>query len=382
MSRRSRSDDSRSRRSSGTGGVAVSGTCEIKDLDLCHASSRTELEIPLKTDSFMCAESSANGESSKPIEGAGVCLSSPGSVGGVLHFVQTDATGALRSPRASRIHLLSLIFPSRRLSQTGPWRRDDDRRDRRADARPVRAGSRGDATRGRRRRGRKAVAGARYGKWDRIYPANSPNDPRNGDGSNFSAVAKTDAQGQFMLEGIHPGANVTLEASAFEERAPTGRTIGGRRSGTRSGSSSAGPIPSALSDGWSTRPINRSPVLWSRFVLGPLTENGSPDADPVRFAESEIRTDGRRADSGLLDRSNAAMVYRAEIKAPNETFMPENTPWLALKTGTRPFFPTDRAAPAAHGPRPSGRSPAASRSRASVRQAGDGPAPTETDHGL
>ena len=50
------------------------------------------------------------------------------------------------------------------------------------------------------------------------YPANAPNHPGMSIGRTFSAMSKTDAQGQFLLEGIHPGANVMLEASASEAR--------------------------------------------------------------------------------------------------------------------------------------------------------------------
>ena len=60
--------------------------------------------------------------------------------------------------------------------------------------------------------------------------------------------------------------------------------------------------------------------------------------------------------------------------------MSENTSWLALKTGTRPFFPENRACTVTTASSKGGvvNSQGTPIAGALIRQAGDGPAPTET----
>ena len=62
------------------------------------------------------------------------------------------------------------------------------------------------------------VGAAVEGKWDKIRPADSPDHPGMAVGFIGSTSSKTDEQGHFLLEGIHPGANVMLEASAGDAR--------------------------------------------------------------------------------------------------------------------------------------------------------------------
>ena len=47
------------------------------------------------------------------------------------------------------------------------------------------------------------------GKWDRIFGPGPNDSPGMMMGANFPTSATSDAQGEFVLEGIHKGANVT-----------------------------------------------------------------------------------------------------------------------------------------------------------------------------
>ena len=66
----------------------------------------------------------------------------------------------------------------------------------------------------------KPVAGARVlGKWDRTGPGfKAANGATMFMGSTFSVTAKSDDHGGFLLEGIHAGANVLLQAEVGESR--------------------------------------------------------------------------------------------------------------------------------------------------------------------
>ena len=108
----------------------------------------------------------------------------------------------------------------------------------------------------------------------------------------------------------------------------------------------------------------------------PLNDSGFPEAEPIRFKVSEIRTDahGWFRTPRQLKRGYG---YRAEIKPVDEAFMPENSPWLAIRADTRPFVPEivlRRLRTVGGRVVDSQGKPVAG---ASVRQAGDGPAPTQ-----
>ncbi len=311
----------------------------------------------------------------KPIEGVGVCLSSPDQVG-ALHFVQTDTEGryeALALPGSTSY--LHLTEPKAYLKQ-GRGIETPIGENEGQTLPPV------ELIRGLTLPGLvvdeegKPVADATVdGKWDRIYPANSPDHPGMAIGRTFSATAKTDAQGHFLLEGIHPGANVSLEAVADEARTERPQ---------QSAAGVATPVTLVISGANTVALLGRVVDATDQPIAGamvqirsrPLQENGFPDAEPVRFAESEIRTDvdGRFRTPRQLKRGHG---YRAEIKSLNDALLPENTPWLALKTGTRPFFDkivlrrlrTVRGRVVDSQGKPV--------EGASVRQAGDGPALTQ-----
>jgi len=222
--------------------------------------------------------------------------------------------------------------------------------------------------------GKPVAAAEVQGKWQIITPANSPDHPGMSFGSTFSAAATTDAHGQFVLEGIHPGANVMLEASANEAR--TDRP-------TPAAASAAMPARLVISGANTVSLVGRvvdpadQPIAGALVQIRsrPLRDDGHPDPGPIRFDASEIRTesDGRFRTPRQLKRGYG---YRAEIKSLDDTFMPESTPWLAFKTGTRPFFPKIvlRRLWTVHGRVVDSRGKPVA--LASVRQAGDGPAPT------
>jgi len=221
----------------------------------------------------------------------------------------------------------------------------------------------------------KPVASAEVeGKWQKFYPANSPDHPGMSFGSTFTATAKTDAHGQFLLEGIHPGANVMLEASAEEAR--TDRP-------TQSAAGATTPAKLVISGANTVALFGRVVDADDRPVSGalvrirsrPLKDDGHPEPGPIRFAEGEVRTDGdgRFRTPRQIKRGYG---YRAEVKPVDETFMPESSPWLAIKNETRPFFPKmglRRLRTVRGRIVDSQGKPVAG---ASVRQAGDGPAPT------
>ena len=184
----------------------------------------------------------------------------------------------------------------------------------------------------------KPVVGADVeGKWDRTYPLNDPDHPGMALGHTFSATAKTDAHGQFLLEGIHPGANVMLEANESEARTdrPT-QAAAGTTTQTRLVISATNTLAlvGRVVDAADRPVVGASVQIRSR----PLKVDGHPEPGTIRFDVSEIRTDsdGRFRTPRRLKRGYG---YRAEIKPADEAFMPENSSWVAIKAETRPYIP-------------------------------------------
>ena len=215
------------------------------------------------------------------------------------------------------------------------------------------------------------------GKWTQLgEPFKGPNGANGVLISNWSSAATSNDQGQFVLEGINPGANVMLEASVGNARTDRPQPAA---------AGAAEPVKLVISGantvalfGHVVDPAGK-PVAGAmvRIHSRPIKDDGHPDSGPIRFDEGEIRTDrdGRFLTPRQVKRGYG---YRAEVKPVDESLMPDHTPWLAIKTDTRPFFPklVLRRLRTAHGRVvDSAGKPVAG---ASVRQAGDGPARTET----
>jgi beta-lactamase regulating signal transducer with metallopeptidase domain len=345
----------------------------ISDRDF-KASSRIEIEIPLKRMLHVRGVIREKG-TGRPIEGVGVSFSSPDLLG-AFHFVLTDADGrydALAYPGSkSYLHLAEPKAYLKRghgietvIGETDGQTMPPIELDRGVTLRGIVVDA----------EDKPVIGAAVEGKWDRISPVNSPNNPGTALGQTFSTTAKTDAQGQFLLEGIHPGANVMLEASESEARTnrPT-RAAAGTATLAKLVISAANTVALV---GQVVDPTDR-PVVGALVQVRsrPMNESGFPETHAIRFDVSEIRTDrdGRFRTPRQLKRGYG---YRAEVKSPDETFMPENSPWLAMKAETRPFLPkivlrrlrtvTGRVLDTHGKPVPG----------APVRQAGDGPVPTQ-----
>jgi beta-lactamase regulating signal transducer with metallopeptidase domain len=347
----------------------------IKDRPF-NASSRIELEIPLIR-MIHVRGLVQDAESKKPIDGVGVCFSSPELVGGVLKFVKTDANGwyeALAHPGSTSYCHLS--EPNGYLKQGRGVETAIGKAD--GQVLPPFELVRGQTVRGIvvDERGTPVAAAKVTGKWDRIIGPGPKDSPGMMMGANYSASATSDAQGEFILEGIHKGANVMVEAGFEEARTerPQQAVVG-----------AAEPVKLVINSANTVSLHGQVVDAQGKPVVGALvqirsrllTENSSPEASPIRFDSGEIRTDheGRFRTPRSIKRGAG---YRAEIKPIETNLMSENTSWLALKTGTRPFFPRI----ALRGLRVvQGRvvnSQGMPIAGALIRQAGDGPAPTET----
>jgi beta-lactamase regulating signal transducer with metallopeptidase domain len=348
---------------------------KIPDYDLSPAL-RTAIEVPLKRRIHVRGVVRERG-TGNPIEGVGVSFRSPEEVDGRLRSVQTDGQGryeALALPGSKSYLYLSEprgYLKHDRGIETKIGESDGLTLD------PVEL-ERGVTLRGIvvDEAGQPVATANVDGKWQRIWSADSPDHPGLSFASTFSAAATTDAQGQFVLEGIHPGANVTLEASADQAR--TDRPI-------QAAAGTATPAKLVISGANTVSLVGRVVDAAEQPIAGalvqirsrPLKHDGHPDPGPMRFDASVIRTDrdGRFRTPRQVGRGYG---YRAEIKPGEETLMSESTPWLALKTDTRPFFQTvvlRRLRTVSGQVVDSRRKPVA---MATVRQAGDGPAPTET----
>src|SRR5262249_55256021 len=167
------------------------------------------------------------------------------------------------------------------------------------------------------------VAGATVeGKWTVIEPIKGPGGAT-GMGRNFTVSATSDDRGAFVLEGIHPTANVTLEAQADGARTERPQTAGPgayvpvtlRISGANTVALSGRVVDS------SGAPIARATV---RIRARPPGRDGWASSGPVQFGNSStIRTgaDGRFRTPRQLRRGYA---YLAEADA--EGFMADITP--------------------------------------------------------
>lgn len=224
----------------------------------------------------------------------------------------------------------------------------------------------------------KPVAGARVlGKWDQIGTGvKAPNGATMFLGSNFSATAKSDDRGAFLLEGIHAGANVQLQAEIGEAR-------------------TAAPLPAAadspnpvklIISGANTVSLegrvvdsagNPVPETSVRIRSRRLDKNAAPDPGGVRFdGESSITTD-RNGHFETPRRVRRGFEYRAEVKPDDQNLMSDSSPWLVLRPDTKPALQNvvlrrlrivEGKVVDSLGEPISG---------ATVRQRGDGPVPTE-----
>ncbi len=225
------------------------------------------------------------------------------------------------------------------------------------------------------------MAGAKVeGKWIQLgQPFKNANGAMGRVGANLSATATSDNLGQFLLQGIDPGANVLLEASLENARTERPQPAA---AGTNT------PVKLVISGANTVALIGHVVDSAGKPVAGalvqvrsrPLKDDGHPDPNPILLDAGEVRTgrDGRFQTPRALERGYG---YRAEIQPDDPSLMPDHTPWLAIKADTRPFFPklVLRRLRTVHGRAiDSTGKPVAG---ASVRQAGDGPAWTETRTG-
>ena len=184
----------------------------------------------------------------------------------------------------------------------------------------------------------KPVAGARVlGKWNRIGPSiKFPNGATGAMGFNFSATSRSNARGEFLLEGVHQGAEVMLEAEAGEVRTgapqpgapdapdPIRLVISGANTVSLEGKvvdSAGAPVPEAVVQ------------IRSR----PLGKDAGPDPGPVRFSESTIRTD-RGGHFQTPRQLKRGFGYRAEVKPDDPSLMSDSSPWLTLRQDTKPVL--------------------------------------------
>jgi beta-lactamase regulating signal transducer with metallopeptidase domain len=343
----------------------------IRDRDF-KASARIDIEIPLKRMVRVRGFVYESG-TRKPIEGVGVGFSSPELISS-LQFVLTNRQGryeTLALPGStSYLHLKepkSYIKEGQGIEKAIGQEDDQTLASVELELGATLGGCVLDEA------GKPVARAAVEGKWDKTYPL--PGQREMALGRTFTATAATDGQGRFVLEGIHPGASVMLEAKAGDAR--TARPMA-----AAAGSSDAKLVISGAN---TVALIGRivdiadEPVAAALVQIRsrPIKNDGQPGGSPIRFDVGEIRTDqdGRFTTPRQLRRGYG---YRAEIKPADEDLMPENTPWLALKSETRPFFPkmvlrrlrTVRGRVIDSQQRPV--------AGASVRQAGDGPSPTES----
>ena len=162
----------------------------------------------------------------------------------------------------------------------------------------------------------------------------------------------------------------------MKRRGPNARSKPRPAQRNRSSWSSAARILSHWSAEWSIPQAKPLPGRWCRSARERSANTDMPEAFPIRFSAGEIRTDsdGRFRTPREVKRGYG---YRAEITPVDEVFMPECTPWLAVKADTKPFFPklVLRRLRTVHGRVvDSHGKPVAG---ASVRQAGDAALPTQ-----
>jgi hypothetical protein len=158
-----------------------------------------------------------------------------------------------------------------------------------------------------------------------------------GMGFHHSAQGESGPRGEFVLEGIHPGANLMLQAEAGEARsgAPQPAAAG-----------VAEPVKLVIS-GANTVAL-RGRVLDSagKPIAGvavsirsrPARRDSPSDPGTVRFeGETAIVTDegGRYETPRQLRRG---FEYRAEVKPDDPGLMSDSSPWLVLRPGSSPIL--------------------------------------------
>ena len=160
--------------------------------------------------------------------------------------------------------------------------------------------------------GNRVADAAVEGKWERIVGPGPKGSSGVMMGAGYSASATSNAQGEFLLEGIHKGANVMLEASLEEARTerPQQATVGAGETVKLVISS----LNTVSLHGQVMDPRGK-PVAGAlvRIRSRPLKSDGYPEPGPVRFHAGEIHTDrdGRFRTPRQLKRG---FGYRAEIR--------------------------------------------------------------------
>jgi len=314
----------------------------------------------------------------KPVESAGIRFSNARMVGPIILVGRTDGSGRFEAiaPRGKETFCL-LDVPKGYLKLLRGIEMPEITRDGQ-ELPPI------ELERGVTLRGivvdemGKPVDGARVlGRWSRFGSAvMSPIGGTMTRASGFSATAKSDDHGEFLLEGIHAGANVVLQAEAGEARTeaplpaaaglpdPVKLVISGVNTVSLQGrvvDSTGKPVPEALVQ------------IRSR----PLEKNTVPDPGVVPLGgETSIFTD-RKGHFETPHWVRRGFEYRAEVKPDDQTLMSDSSPWLVLRAGTRPALQDVvlRRLRIAEGRVVDSRGEPIADAR--VRQSGDGPVPTE-----
>ncbi len=315
----------------------------------------------------------------KPVANVGIRFSHPGTVGAILLVGRTDASGRFKAiaPRGKQVFCHSDVPKGYIKLARGiemPEITGDGQElppielERGVTLRGVVADEEG-----------KPVAGARVlGKWDQIGPGfQAANGATMALGSNFSATAKSDDRGEFLLEGIHARANVQLQAEAGEAR--TERPL-------PAAADSPEPVKLVIS-GANTVSLesrvvdstgNPVPAVPVQIRSRPLEKNTPPDPGVMRLnGETSISTD-RNGHFETPHRIRRGFEYRAEVKPGDENLMSDSSPWLVLRSDTRPTLENVvlRRLRSVEGKVIDTRGEPIFNAR--VRQSGDGPVPTET----
>lgn len=178
----------------------------------------------------------------------------------------------------------------------------------------------------------KPVAGVSVdGRWSVTVPVEGQREMWISDTQ--AASARTDARGVFLLEGIHPGQTVTLEAHTGDARTdqpvtatpgqnePVTLRISGANTVALSGrvvDSAGKPVPGALVEIRSRRP----------------GRDGSVDPGPVAFDGGTVIQTDSRGEYRTPRQLRRGYAYRAEAKA--DGFMSDTSRWLSLGPDTAP----------------------------------------------
>ena len=122
---------------------------------------------------------------------------------------------------------------------------------------------------------------------------------------------------------------------------------------------------------------NPVPEMLVRIRSRPLNKNAAPDPGGVRFdGEGSITTD-RIGRFETLRRVKRGFEFRAEVKPEDPSLMSDSSPWLVLRSDTRPTLQDVvlRRLRIVEGKVVDSRGEPIADAR--VRQSGDGPVPTE-----